>query len=214
MIMEYREKAKEQDATERMKRMSHLTMPELKAKADALGVEYPMNVTKGNLLRLVRDSINTPDNELMKIGKHRGKEYREVPWEYGRWASAEVKTTANADPELINFAQWWDRKEASKRAGYVKRKVDDTSLMPGTSSEASSWANASVWEDTWSKKATITPDRQLPVTPNTKTMRRTQEAEEEIMDAEPDEETLEQIKLLEIRLAILKSKAKAKGLGQ
>ncbi|CAE7866875.1 RE1 [Symbiodinium sp. KB8] len=211
VIMEHRQKYKEEDATERMKRMSHLTMPELKAKASALGVDFPANVTKGNLLRLVRDSINTPDNELMKIGKHRGKEFREVPWEYGRWASAEVKTTANADPELISYANWWDRKEAEKKAGYMKREVDDTSRTPGAPSDATSWASVSVWEDEWPKRTTTTPDKQLPVAPNTKTKRRTQEGDETIMDAEPDQETLEEIQKLETRLAILKNKAKAKG---
>ena len=87
VIMEFREKAKDQDATGRMKRISRLTMPELKLKAQELGVEFPAGITKGNLLRLVRDSLNTPDNELMKIGKHRGMEFREVPWQHGRWAS-------------------------------------------------------------------------------------------------------------------------------
>ena len=62
--------------TERMKRISHLNMPELKLKVRVLGVEYPENVTKEDLLQLVRDSINTQDNELMKIRIHRGMEFR------------------------------------------------------------------------------------------------------------------------------------------
>ncbi|CAE7358666.1 unnamed protein product, partial [Symbiodinium sp. KB8] len=59
------------------KKISHLNMPELKLKVRVLGVEYPENVTKEDLLQLVRDSINT-----------------QVPWQYGRWASNEVKTSA------------------------------------------------------------------------------------------------------------------------
>ena len=72
VIMEHREAMKQTDATERMKRLSHLTLDELKAKARGLQVEFPERVTKGNLLRLVRDNLNTPDNELIKIGKYRG----------------------------------------------------------------------------------------------------------------------------------------------
>ena len=50
VIMEFREKAKDQDATGRMKRISRLTMPELKLKAQELGVEFPAGITKGKPL--------------------------------------------------------------------------------------------------------------------------------------------------------------------
>ncbi|CAE7541017.1 GIP, partial [Symbiodinium pilosum] len=53
-IMEAREAAKNADPTERMKRISHMNMPE--------------------------DSLNTPDQELMKIGKFKGYE---IPQSYG-----------------------------------------------------------------------------------------------------------------------------------
>ena len=216
IIMEAREKAKDQDATERMKRISHLNMPELKLKATELGVEFAPSITKGNLLRLVRDSLNTPDNELMKIGKHRGMEFREVPWQYGRWASNEVKTSPNADPELVRFARWWDQNEERKK-GYPGSRLEDASEAPAPSSVGTSWESVSPWEASWPKKATSTSS-QLPIAPKTSekanSKRRTQGDEENDMDGEPDQETLEEIMKLETRLAVLKSKAKAKGAGK
>ena len=56
-------------------------------KAAEMGVEFPAGVTKGNLLRLIRDSLATPGSELMKIGKYKGYEYQEIPSSYGEWAS-------------------------------------------------------------------------------------------------------------------------------
>ncbi|CAE7326464.1 GIP [Symbiodinium sp. CCMP2456] len=216
VIVEHREKYKQGDATERMKRMSHLSMPELKMKAQELGVEFPANVTKGNLLRLVRDTLNTPDNELMKIGKYRGMEFREVPWQYGRWASNEIKGS-NADPELVLYARWWERKEEEKRQqGYSATPEETQSHVPGASSEATSWANVDAWEESWPRRATTAQSNdQMPIAPNAKasTKRRTQKDGEESMDDEPDAEALEEIRKLETRLAILKSKTKAKGRG-
>ncbi|CAE7324091.1 hypothetical protein AK812_SmicGene40206 [Symbiodinium microadriaticum] len=115
VIMEFREARKDTDATEKMKKISQLTLDELKEKAKELNVEHPSRITKGNLLRLVRDSLNTPDNELMKIGKHRGLEFREIPWQYGQWASNEV-----VGPE----------QEKMKDRSYVKESLDETSRRP------------------------------------------------------------------------------------
>ncbi|CAE7733722.1 GIP [Symbiodinium sp. CCMP2592] len=81
IIMEHRVAQNEKDATVAMKKVSQLTLPELKKKAQSLDIDFPATITKGNLLRLVRDSLNTPDNELMKIGRYRGREFRE----FARW---------------------------------------------------------------------------------------------------------------------------------
>ncbi|CAE7307731.1 GIP [Symbiodinium sp. CCMP2592] len=227
VIMEHRESQKAQDASERMKRLSHLNMDELKVKARELDVDFPDRVTKGNLLRLVRDSINTPDNELMKIGKHRGMEFREVPWQYGRWASNEVKNSRNADPDLVRYAQWWDRNEEKKR-GYVESK-DETSrraMPPTTSSDTGSWATvpSHVWETAWDPKTSSpkshawetawpgaqpppSPEQQLPVAPRatpSSSKRQSPKETKDLMEDEMDEETAEEIKKLELRLAVLK----------
>ncbi|CAE7304830.1 GIP, partial [Symbiodinium sp. KB8] len=224
VIMEHREARKDSDATEKMKRISQLTLEELKEKAKELSVEYPARITKGNLLRLVRDSLNTPDNELMKIGKHRGLEFREIPWQYGQWASNEVKVSKNADPELVRFARWWDQNEENKKnRGYMKDDYDEMSKRPmppasepGTST---SWETVShAWETSWpthppleASRTTRRDPAQLPFTPETakatNTKRRTHDAKSEAMDDEVDEETAEEIKKLELRLALLKDKA-------
>ena len=52
---------------EQMRRVTHMTLSQLQAKADSLRIDYPTGTTKGNLMRLIRDSINTPDQELMKM---------------------------------------------------------------------------------------------------------------------------------------------------
>ncbi|CAE7467344.1 RE2 [Symbiodinium sp. CCMP2456] len=217
VIMEDRENRKQSDATEKMKRLSQLTLDELKQKAEELHVEFPSRVTKGNLLRLVRDSLNTPDNELMKIGKHRGMEFREVPWQYGQWASNEVRSSANADPDLVRFARWWEANEDKKR-GYMKGVSDEMSRrpMPAASDPGTttSWETVSqhVWETSWPAKPTTDSrsSTQMPITPGAgttaNTKRRTADENPSGMDDEIDEETAEEIKKLELRLALLKDK--------
>ncbi|CAE7615546.1 GIP [Symbiodinium sp. CCMP2592] len=209
VIMEHRERMKDGDATEKMKRLAHLTMEELKLKARELDVAFPEKITKGNLLRLVRDSLNTPDNELMKIGKFRGMEFREIPWQYGQWASNEVKTSKTADPDLVRYARWWENKEANNK-GYVAT-IDQAShraIPTATSSEAGSWdtVTSHCWETSWNPARTATSDqgRQMPLPPGTSsttnTKRRPPSTTKEVMEDEIDEETAEEIKKLELRL--------------
>ena len=59
--MEARETEKAKDPTEQMKRVSHMNLAELRAKASELKIDYTNATAKGNLLRLIRDSINTHD---------------------------------------------------------------------------------------------------------------------------------------------------------
>ncbi|CAE7247031.1 GIP, partial [Symbiodinium sp. CCMP2456] len=218
VIMEDRENRKQSDATEKMKRLSQLTLDELKQKAMELNVEFPSRVTKGNLLRLVRDSLNTPDNKLMKIGKYRGMEFREVPWQYGQRASNEVKSSTNADPDLVRFARWWDANEEKKR-GYTKGDSDEMSRrpMPAASDPGTttSWETVSqhVWETSCPTRPALDSrsSAQMPITPpgtgtTANTKRRTKDENPSGMDDEIDEETTEEIKKLELRLALLKDK--------
>ncbi|CAE6950397.1 GIP [Symbiodinium sp. CCMP2592] len=200
IIVQHREAMKETDATLKMKKISALTLPQLKAKADELQVAYASNITKGNLLRLVRDSLNTPDNELMKIGKHRGMEFREVPWQYGRWASNEVKTSGNADPELVRFARWWDQNEEKKKGGYVKELNEPSSVAPMPTADS--------WGHNETRTVAQTMD-QLPHPPAVSTSSskwRPAEDNKEAMDDEIDQDTLAEIQRLEMKLAVLKDK--------
>ena len=61
----------ENDPSTVMKSITKLTFDELKVKATRLGVSYGDRITKGNLIRLIRDHTSTPDQELMKIERVR-----------------------------------------------------------------------------------------------------------------------------------------------
>ena len=84
------------DPTEQMKRVSHMSLPELRAKASELKIDYANTITKGNLLRLIRDSLNTPDQELMKIGKDKGYQFCEIPKEL--WRVGSPRTSPSGQP--------------------------------------------------------------------------------------------------------------------
>ncbi|CAE7427315.1 GIP, partial [Symbiodinium pilosum] len=111
VIMEAREAQKEKDPTERMKKISHMTLPELRMKATELSIDYSNSTTKGNLLRLIRDSLNTPDQELMKFGKFRGYQFCEIPKSYGEWVLREMATSESPDPEFVRFGRWSRQKQ-------------------------------------------------------------------------------------------------------
>ena len=96
-IMEARNAAKAADPTEQMKRVSHMNLSELRAKANELKIDYANTTTKGNLLRLIRDSLNTPDQELMKIGKFKGYQFCEIPNEE-LWRVGDPRTDPSRQP--------------------------------------------------------------------------------------------------------------------
>ena len=72
VIQEHRMENASTLPSHQMKSVTNLNMPELRMKASEMGVEFPPGITKGNLLRLIRDSLATPATELMKIGKYQG----------------------------------------------------------------------------------------------------------------------------------------------
>ncbi|CAE7270248.1 GIP [Symbiodinium sp. CCMP2592] len=191
IIMEHRESVNEKDA-------------------QSLDIQFPSNITKGNLLNLVRDSLNTPDNELMKIGRYRGREFREIPHQYGVWAMNEIKSSQTADDELIRFARWFEAK-LQRNATYTGSDLASShpGPYPGTESSAgSSWRG--VWEENLPARAVNMgegPGRDRP-------KRATAEADhatyEKDMDDEPNAKTLDEIRKLETRLALLKDKARTK----
>ncbi|CAE7199694.1 unnamed protein product [Symbiodinium microadriaticum] len=86
-------------------------------QADGLGIQYPEKITKGNLLRLIRDAVSTPDSELMKIGKYKGYEFQEILQQYGMWAACEIRMSQNPHVELVRYAKWWEEKEYQKHYG-------------------------------------------------------------------------------------------------
>ena len=126
-IMEHRmnDPVYQQAAT--MKSVTNLTLAELKTKADGLGIQYPEKITKGNLLRLIRDAVSTPGSELMKIGKYKGYEFQEIPHQYGMWTAREIRMSRNPHVELVRFAKWWEEKEYQKhlrKRGLLRSQCD------------------------------------------------------------------------------------------
>ena len=135
VIQEHRMQAASKQPGHQMKAVTSLNMPELKMKATEMGVEFPDNITKGNLLRLIRDSLKTPATELMKIGKYKGFEFQEIPSAYGEWASREVKSSANPHIELVRYAKWWDNEQTTRYTGNTTT-IEEDSVVPYPGSES------------------------------------------------------------------------------
>ncbi|CAE7689238.1 unnamed protein product [Symbiodinium sp. CCMP2592] len=245
IIREHRESKTMQDDKVAMRGLSSLTMPELKAKATELKVEFPSNITKGNLLRLIRDSVNTPGNELITFGKHRGKEYQEVPDAYGRWAVHEVNGNSNSSDDLVRFAKWWHKNRALEQMQNYAREAMEVPLpqSPRESEDLHRWRGypeSSTTSRTQDQRPRIPPFalEMDPSTPpkrtgahtsgssaagsweavsvpstkigrgkgNAKTTKRPQETEDKPMESEIDPAVLEEIQVLQTRLALLKDK--------
>ncbi|CAE7540486.1 RE2 [Symbiodinium natans] len=233
IIREYRETHAAADPSEQMKKITKMTLDELKMKADELQVPVPPKATKGLIMRLIRDNLNTPANELISFGRWRGYEYREVPDDYGRWAASEVKQSPNAHPDLVRYARWWEGQQEAAEVGDMMAAIDRksiTSSPPYPSSHrtwpkmettpalsTSSRSNAS-WE---SVQAPATPPRtrakmqpssstsgrnETRTSPSTTTKRKETNIDKETqgMDAETDPRVLEEITELETKLALLK----------
>ncbi|CAE7361897.1 RE2 [Symbiodinium sp. CCMP2592] len=196
-IMEHRMNDPNQQQATVMKSITSLTLPELKEKADQLGVLYPSQVTKGNLMRLIRDHTKTPGTELMKIGKFKGYEYQEVPRSYGMWAAREIRMSPNPHVELVRFAQWWEAKEYETHYG-------DRGTIEENATDVVTEGRPHVEN----RDPTIPASRDLPYDPRT-TKRGNTHGDSPDMEAEADPATLEEIRALETRLAVLKQKAKA-----
>ncbi|CAE7634004.1 RE2 [Symbiodinium sp. CCMP2592] len=214
VIQEYRMTNAASQPGHQMKSITSLNLPELRIKADELGVEYNHTTTKGNLLRLIRDSLSTPGTELMKIGKYKGFEFQEVPRGYAEWASREVKASSNPHPELVRFARWWDNSQ--ERAYVEERTIEANSVIPFPDSETdtSAWGNWSEWGRESPKKQTPAKGASKGYSRNTDLMlprtnkRGSSSQAESAMDAEGDPETIAEIEALEQKLAALKDKAK------
>ncbi|CAE7287015.1 RE1 [Symbiodinium sp. KB8] len=208
VIQEHRMQTASQTPSHQMKSVTSLNLPEMKAKAVEMGIDFPSNITKGNLLRLIRDSLATPGSELMKIGKYKGFEFQEIPNAYGEWASKEVKTSANPHVELVRFARWWDNEQTAKYTTEIEQCATVPFTEPDTDG-SSAWGLISDWGA--DKVKTPSPSKGsggYPMAPRPNKRGSSSSGTGE-MDTELDQATLEEIRALETRLATLKQKAKA-----
>ena len=131
----------------------------------------------------------------MKIGKYKGFEFQEIPRQYGMWAAREVRMSPNPHVELARYAKWWkEREEKEHREHYGTEDTLEASATVPFPSETSSVVGSSrtaPW-DVITDGGGYSAARDLPIDPKTN--------------------TLEEIRALETRLAVLKQKAKAKAL--
>ena len=194
-IMEAMEEAKALDPTEKMKRISHMSLAELRAKASELKIDYANSTTKGNLLRLIRDSLNTPDQELMKIGKFKGLQYCEIPMGYGQWCVKELETADSPDPELVRFGRWFKHKYMEEKTkGYSSKETlppypSSTAATRKTTSPMSFSTARETWDLVTEKSSTTSSKR--------RTLREADE--EKKMEAEIDPKVAAEIQDLENR---------------
>ncbi|CAE7217070.1 GIP [Symbiodinium pilosum] len=209
-IMEARNAAKAADPTEQMKRVSHMSLPELRAKASELKIDYANTTTKGNLLRLIRDSLNTPDQELMKIGKFKGCQFCEILKSYGEWVVRELAQADSPDPELVRHGRWFNNKQRNPETrGYLGDQVappypSSTAATRGPESIAASTTPSA--RESWSL---VSDKASAPSTTSTRRRTRTEADEIKKMEEEMDPKVAAEIQDLETKLAILKDKAKA-----
>ncbi|CAE7658216.1 RE1 [Symbiodinium sp. CCMP2456] len=88
------------------KRLTSMSLPELRAEAEAIGIGYGPKETKGSLMLRIRDAV-APDQTIMTVGRHRGVPYVEIPDNYGAWASEEERVNGtNMHPDLKRYVTW------------------------------------------------------------------------------------------------------------
>ncbi|CAE7295005.1 unnamed protein product, partial [Symbiodinium sp. CCMP2592] len=190
-IREHIDTYTEKTASQRMRGLSSMTMPELTKKATEMGVHVPEKITKGALLKLIRDMVSSPGDTIMTIGRWKG--------------SGEVFE----QPELVMYARWWSEQQKNK-AGRAKIPVEDEDYEGTISSRRSPTPTKTSWEE-----ISVTPSkgyRQPSGKGNTKTTPKRmspelQEKTEGKMDSQADAAVLQEIADLETKLAILKDKS-------
>ena len=209
VIREHLGMINEGDVGNQMKKINSLNLPELRAKAQELDVDLPERATRGLILKLIRASLNTPANTLMTIGRWRGSEYREIPSSYGRWAVEETARSDNAHPDLIRYARWFEN-NLKEKANRTKVPDDESD----SNYQATNTKTAGTTKDSWDAASVLT----VPVVKNssgkgsTKSAKRSNHELKDksgYMEAKPDEAVTEEIQALELRLALLKDKARS-----
>ncbi|CAE7843624.1 unnamed protein product [Symbiodinium sp. KB8] len=199
------------------KGMSGMKLAELKAEADRIGVMYASGVTRGTLMRHIRDYHETPDNTVMNIGRYRGSAYFQVPLSYAQWADQEERANGiNMSPDLKRFVLWFRRKKAKEATGNGPTRAEMMQEpekyakvpYPGGWETSQSWENVTVMNEVDKQQRPFIPEssgaknmassstsgKRTAERPNTK----------ERMSVEPDPNMLDEIRALEQRLALLK----------
>eukprot|EP00439_Symbiodinium_sp_Y106_P040342 s2167_g4.t4 len=79
------------------KRLTSMSLAELRSEAEHVGIGYGPKETKGSIMLRIRDALS-PDQTLMTVGRHTGVPYIDVPETYGDWASEEERRNGAHEP--------------------------------------------------------------------------------------------------------------------
>ena len=168
-----------------------------------VGDPMPNKITRGVLMKLIRDCRATPAQTVLPFGKFRGWMYSEVPQQYMAWAVEEVKASLGADDDLVRFATWskdeLERRIQAKAPAQTCRLAKDPEALakvPPPSLETMMAASSAGSDTSWQRIRTSRKGRREP------------EMEEEVESENPAEE----IRSLERRLEALKRMEKNKNM--
>lgn len=180
--------------------LSKMSLEQLIEECTKAKIDLPQKPTRGQLMLLLRDSKNSPDETVVPFGRYRGWMYQEVPQGYMEWAVREVIANTNPSPDLVKFANWANGKLTSmrERKGYPLKNLEadpeaKAKVKPPTLSDVESS------DSSWSRVSTTTSRK-----PPRKALRE-HEMEEDVEDCE---DAQAEIAKLQKRLEALKRKEK------
>ena len=182
--------------------LSKMTVDQLKGKCAAEGIDVPAKVTKGWMLRQLRQQV-FEDTEVVTFGMYEGHMYGEVPQDYMEWALKEVTAKGDSSsPELVRMANWW------RKARARVREVRKTTSYPDPEASAVIPPPAKAYARARAPTSSTTPARTSQVLSyraraSTRAAQDMDETDFSMVSTEESPE--EQIKALEERIEILKT---------
>jgi len=90
----------------RLQGLTHLCLDDLKKKCSAEGIPLPEKVTRGVMIKLLRESVPPSAEEVVCFGSYKGFMYKEVNESYLRWAMDEVNNNPQHSADLARLARW------------------------------------------------------------------------------------------------------------
>ncbi|CAE7838363.1 RE2 [Symbiodinium sp. CCMP2592] len=187
--------------------LGKMSLDELKTAVREAGLEVPLRATRGLLMRMLRDSVEGASSKVMTFGRHRGSKYSETPQSYRDWAIRETDANPGASMDLVMFANWC-KEETAKLDPISYQDPEASASIPYQAEESgySSWDLMSRMSEARTKArakaAAATPIRS---SPQRRTLSSAASATSE-MSQDINPETLEEIQLLEGRLAVLRDR--------
>ena len=186
--------------------ISKMTLDQLREKCKEENIAVPQKVTKGWLLRQLRQHAPS-SQEVVTFGKYAGYTYAEIPMDYREWAVKERQAKGDSSsPELARLANWWERTRSSTRP---TTKVTEPRPDPEETAVIPPPPMALPKKPTTTMSCSMTPQRAKTVmTYRARGSTRPAEdmSETDFSMVSPDSETTqEKIAALEEQLAILKA---------